>query len=139
MGTSNETMTPLGVDVAYRQTISPDYLTSSFTADDADDHIFKVNGRGKGRMTVCVDNPANQSLTVTVYGMHSVTGAIAGTGVVELGEVANDSQFTVANAAIGYETYNDPFPFYLIKVTYAGAPTDTPKKTCTVYINFQGQ
>ncbi len=131
MGTSNESVSPLGVDVHYRQTLSPNYETASFTADDTDDHIIQCPSRGKGRLTVAVDNPANQALTVTVYGMHALAGAIGDVGTFPI-----LPSLSIAAASKDYLTCNDPYPFYLIKVTYAVVPTDNPLKTCTAYINF---
>ncbi|MDD4984185.1 MAG: hypothetical protein PHQ43_00150 [Dehalococcoidales bacterium] len=131
MGTTVEDVKDLAHQVQYRQTISPTYQYGSFTADDADNHDFKVDGRGKGRFTVAVDNPANQSLTFAVYGMHSATGTVGGTGVHQIGTTT-----TVSNASTGYEVVADPFPWYLIRVVYGGVPTDSPLKTCTVNIDF---
>ena len=135
MGTVNETILPLGKDVSYRQTIAPDYVYGSFVGNDSDDHVFKVSGQGKGRMTVCVNNATDKTATVTVYGAHSATAAIGDAGVVELGG-AGESVFTVATTVCDYETYNDPFPYYIIKVTLAADPDG---ETVTVYVSFQGQ
>ena len=125
------TTTPLGNDVAYRQSQSPSYVYGSFVADDTDNHILKVDGRGKGRLAISVDNPANQTVTVTIYGMHAATGAVGDVGTFLIGS------FTVtATDDKGYETINDPFPWYLIQLAYAVAPTDNPLKTATVYADF---
>ena len=132
MATVNETITPNAdaPSIPYRQTISPNYLDGSFVINDADDHIFKVDGRGKGRMTVCVDiSTSDQTITVTVFGMHVITGAIGDDGVAQIG------QFTVTNAQdIGYETINDVFPFYIVRCTPAAAATGSP--TCKANVNF---
>lgn len=125
------TTTPLGKDVAYRQSQSPSYVYGSFVADDTDNHILKVDGRGKGRLAISVDNPANQTVTVTIYGMHAATGAVGDVGTFLIGS------FTVtATDDKGYETINDPFPWYLIQLAYAVTPTDNPLKTATVYADF---
>ncbi len=132
MGTTNETLTPLGSPItSHRIAILPSNLYGSFTADDTDDHIFKCAGRGKGRLTLAVDNPANTDATITLYGMHSLTGAIGDVGTFPIG-----SSFTALATAKDYETCNDAFPYYLVKVTYAIVATDTPKKTCTVYVDL---
>ena len=100
-------------------------------ADDTDNHILKVDGRGKGRLAISVDNPANQTVTVTIYGMHAATGAVGDVGTFLIGS------FTVtATDDKGYETINDPFPWYLIQLAYAVTPTDNPLKTATVYADF---
>ncbi len=126
-----ETVGPLGSTVgSHRQAELPNYLTGTFVINDSDAHDFKVDARGKGRMSVVVDNPGDQTLTVEVYGMHSIGADVDDVGVVQIG-----SSFTVTDAdEIGYETVNDPFPFYLIRVTSAGAATASP--TCTVYVDL---
>ena len=124
------TMSP-GGQVHYRQVISPEALSGGFVADDTDNHIAKVDGRGKGRFTVAGDNPANQTVTITVYGMHSATGAVADAGTFQI------FSFTItATADKGYEVCNDPFPFYLVNVAYGVVPTDNPLTTCSLYIDF---
>lgn len=130
MVTVNESMAPLGKDVPYRQSQSPDYQKSTFTADDTSDHIFKIDARGKGRMTLAVDNPANQALIVTLYGMHTSTGAIGDSGVFLI------DSFGVGAVGALYDVANDPFPWYLVKVTYDVIPTDNPLKTCSVWVDF---
>lgn len=124
-----ETVAPLGEQVQYRQVISPNYLTGSFIIDDANDHDFKLDARGKSRLTVFVQNPGDQVLTVKVYGMHSLTATVGDVGVKQIG-----GDFTVATTSAEYRTVSDPFPFYLLRVTPAGAATGSP--TCTVYIDF---
>ena len=116
---------------------SPITLKGSFTAHDTNDHVMTVASHGKSKMTVSVDNPANQIATVKVYGTHLATGAIGGTGTFYL------NTFTVAAANAdqalvqgGYDSYDDPFPWYLIDVSYASSPTDNPVTTCTVYVDI---
>lgn len=135
MTTVNEDISPLGKDVPYRRTIAPDYLSATFVGDDANDHVYKVCGQGKGRMTVCVNNATDKTATVTVYGAHSATAAIGDAGVVELGG-SGESVFTVLTVACDYETYNDPFPYYIIKITLASGPDG---EDVTLYVNFQTQ
>ena len=125
------TMSKAGGDVHYAQTISPNPLTGTFVADDTDNHIAKVDGRGKGRLTVAVDNPANQTVTVTVYGMHSATGAVGDAGTFLIGS------FTVTAAQDkGYEVVADPFPFYLVNLAYGIVPTDNPLVTCSMFMDL---
>ncbi len=116
---------------SHRQAILPNNLSATFTADDTDNHDYRAAGKGKGRLSVAVNNPANQSLTVTIYGAHSATGEVGDAGTFSIGS------FTVANATQGYETVNDPFPWYIIRVAYGVTPTDDPKKTCSVYADLQ--
>lgn len=130
MTTVNESIGPLGKDVAYRQAQMPDYVVGTFSADDASDHVFKVDGRGKGRMLVAVANPSNKAATVTLYGMHTSDGAIGDSGVYSIGS------FPVLAAGADYDVASDPFPWYLVKVTLVDTPTDNPLKTVTTWINF---
>jgi len=126
------TVNPLGVDVPYRQTQMPDHVYGTFVADDTNNHQLKVAGRGKGRFTVAVDNLANQTVTVTIYGMHAIAGLTTDPGTFSVGS------FTITDAENEkYETCADPFPFYLIDIAYSVAPTDVVKTTCTVYVDFE--
>lgn len=123
-------VTTLAHQVPYRAATSPNYISGSFTAEDDDNHDAKIDARGKGRMSVACNNPANQDATVTVYGMHTSDGSVGDAGVFEIGS------FTANSADKEYETINDPFPWYLIRVNYAVAPTDDPAETCKLYVNF---
>lgn len=120
----------------HRQTTMPSSVTGSFQDTGTTNHDFKVDARGKGRMVVCVNNASDKLATVTVYGMHSKTADVGDAGVVELGQAAGDSQFTVDGAAINYEAYNDPFPFFLIRVALA---TGSNNGLVTVYVDLQQQ
>ena len=135
MGTVVETVSPLSTRdaVHYRQTIEPNVLSGSFTADDTDNHDFKFSSRGKSHLTVAVDNPADQGCTFALYGMHSISDTVGSVGTFPIGAAV-----TVATASKGYETCADGFPFYLLRVVYAVAPTDVPKKTTTMYADFLG-
>lgn len=124
-----ETVSPLGEQVQYRQVISPNYLKGSFVIDDANNHDFKLDARGKSRMTVLVQNPGDQVLTAQVYGMHSLTATVGDVGVKQIG-----GDFTVGTVSNEYRTVGDPFPYYLVRVTPAASATNTP--SCTVYVDF---
>ena len=121
---------PLNKDVSYRQSQMPFYVYGEFTADDTAYHALKVDGRGKGRLTVAVDNPTNKSVTITFYGMHSSTGEVGDTGVFAI----PGAGLTVAATSSGYETINDPFPYYLIREKFSDS---ADSKTVTTYVNFQ--
>ncbi len=130
MGVVAETISALAKDVSYRQAVAPSYLTGSFVVNDTDSHTWKIDGRGKGRLTVAVDNlGSDQVVTVSVYGSHSITAAVGGSGVMQIG-----SSFTVGTTSAGYETVNDPFPFYIVVIVAAGAATNSP--TDTVWMDF---
>ena len=131
MGVIVEVASPLGTTIRSRQAAAPQHLTGAFTADDVNNHDFKGDGRGKGRFTVAVDNPANKSLTFDIYGMHAIGDTVGSVGTYPIA-----TAIAVALASKGYETFNDPFPFYLIRVTHTDTPTDNPFKTVTVNIDF---
>ena len=135
MAITVETPIDLAHHPEYRRVTAPNHLYLEFTADDTDQHQLKVSGQGKQRMTVFVSNPSDTDVMVTVYGMHAIDALIGGVGVQELGGSGNGS-FIVATTEEDYECFNDPFPFYLIDVTYGSAPGDAVKKTTTVYIDF---
>ena len=123
--TREETDSP---QVHYRQSIEPWYYKGSFVVDDTDNHDFRFAGRGKGRLSIAVDcKDVDKVLTVTLYGMHVITGSVGDTGVFELGS------FVTVASTNKHETCNDPFPFYLVRVTSAAAATADP--TCTMYFN----
>ena len=124
-----ETVNVVSKEVHERQAIAPTYLTGSFVDNDTDDHQLKVDARGKGRLTVAIDNPADNTMTVNVYGMHAAAGAVGDAGTFLIGT------FTVTAAQDkNYQTVNDPFPWYLIQVTPAAADATNP--TVTVYMDF---
>ena len=133
MGQVVETVSPIAVDVRAPQQASPTYLTGTLTIDDTDDHDFKVDGRGKSKMTVSVENPGDQTLTIQVYGMHAISGV--GSNPAEVGVHQIGGDWTVTDAEDrDYVTVADPFPFYLIRVTPAAGATGDP--TGTVHVNF---
>lgn len=118
------------------QTVMPNSVYASFAGDDTDNHDMRIDARGKGRMTICLANESDKLATVTVYGMHSLSADHDSYGSVELGQDAGDSQFTVAAATTGYECYNDPFPFFLIRVTLASGGDG---EDVTIYTDLQQQ
>ena len=130
MGVVVEDVGPLGEFVREQQTVSPNYATGTFVINDTDDHDFKFDGRGKSKLSVFIENPGDQILTIQFYGMHSLTAAPGDVGVIQIG-----ADWTVTDGDNrGYGAIADPFPFYLVRVTSAGAATSSP--TCTVYASF---
>jgi len=129
-----ETIVVNGPQVKSRQAESPNYLKFAFTADDTGNHDCEnIGGRGKGRLTIAVDNPANQDLVITVYGANVASASVGDGDVKQIGSFT----VTAANAANdGYETINDPFPYYIVRAAYGVTPTDSPLETATVYVNF---
>ena len=113
----------------YRQTIGPNSVSGTYLADDQDDHDFITDARGKGRMTVSIDNPSNKDVTVVVYGTQEPDGEIADAATKQIGTFTA----TALNAAKNYETSNDPFPYYLVRCSSAATPDGS---TVTVYVNL---
>ena len=131
MGVTVESITPLGVDVHYRQAGAPNYLRGSFLGDDTDSHDFKFASRGKGRgVTVSMDNAPNKELTYVIYGMHSLAGTVGDVGTFSV--VTN----VVALGAKGAQAVTAPYPFYLVRLSYAAQPTDNPVKSCSLYVDL---
>lgn len=122
-----------GAPGSHRQVILPSLVKSSFLADDTDNYILKIDGRGKGNLLVAIDNPANQTVIATLYGMFSAAGAI---GAADVFPISGGTITVTAAADKDYQICADLFPFYLINLNYAVAPTDDPAKTCSVYVAF---
>ena len=118
--------------IHYRQAISPQNLTVSRSDQDQNTHdFFGLDGRGKGRLTVAVNNQTNAVVVVTVYGAHAVDSVVGDEDVFQIG------QFSVAGDAQGYETINDPFPWYIIRTQFvAAAPSDASALPWVTYANF---
>lgn len=123
------TRTALGHDISYRQAQMPAYSYGTFVADDTDYHALLVDGRGKGRLSYGVDNASNKEITITLYGTHSATGVVAGDGTFAI----DSTGFAVSAASTGYETNNDPFPWYIVRAKFATLPDS---ETVTIYANF---
>ena len=126
-----ETLSALGTDVNYRQTIMPNHQTGSFVGDDTDNHDFVFRGRGKSCPQIDIDNAPNAALTWTLYGMHEEDGAVGDPGTMQIDTDSIDAADQFDDAWFGYQ-----FPFFLLRLAYAGAPTDDPKKSVTVFVNL---
>ena len=104
----------------------PIYLETTLTADDTDNHDYIFSGNGKSVQTIHVYNGANQTLTTTLYGSQSSSGAVGSVGTVSIGS------FTTAATTAGYECSSDPFPYYIIRLTYGSTPDG---ETTYLYVN----
>ena len=113
---------------SHRTATIPNALTGSFATQNTNNNEFKLSALGKGRLAIAVDNAPNKSLVVVVYGMHAIGAAVGDAGVFQIGT------WTVPPADKSYQTVNDPFPFYLIRLTHSDTPTDSPAKTVTLYV-----
>jgi hypothetical protein len=111
----------------YRQSIIPSNLEAYFVGDDTDNHDFKCDGRGKGRMTVAVQNKTNKTVTMTVYGSHAVGADVGDDSVFQIGT------FDVATTVSDYQTLNDPFPFYIVRAAFSATPDST---NVLINVNF---
>jgi len=126
-----ESLSPLGVDVHYRQVISPNHKHGSFVGDDTDNHDFIFQGRGKSCPQIDIDNPSNAELTWSLYGMHEEDGEPGDPGTYLIDTWVVDAAGQYDNAWFGYQ-----FPFFLLRLAFAVAPTDDPAETVNVYINL---
>lgn len=127
---TDESLSPLGVDVHYRQTISPTHKEGSFVANDTDNHDFRFAARGKRTITVAIDNPSDQTLTWSLYGMHEADGDVGDAGTFEV-DVTN----TILTAAKGGATNTNSYPFYLLRCSFSVEPDAT---TVSVYTDVMG-
>ena len=127
---TDEALSALGVNVHYRQTISPNHQTGSFVGDDTDNHDFRFPGRGKSTLNIEIDNAPNAELSWALYGLHE-----------EDGEVGDPGTFPIDSGAISAADKADEafmcycFPFFLLRLAYAVAPTDDPLKTVNAWVN----
>jgi len=104
------------------QVLEPFYAKGTFVVNDTDTHQFEFASRGKSIYSCHVLNDGDEILTVTIYGLQE-------SGKVQTDEEAvSIGSFTVAVGAntSGYETWTDPFPYYLVTVVSAGAQTGSP-------------
>ena len=110
-----------------RLSSTSNYLTASFTADDTDNHEYRFDAAGRSKSTVAVDNRGNQIITITVYGSQTSVSEVGGNDVFQVG------QFTIAATTSAYETFIDPFPFYVVRMSYSVTPGGG---TTTLYVNL---
>ena len=110
-----------------RLSSTDNYLSASFTADDTDNHEYRYDAAGRSKSTVAVDNRGNQTITITVYGTQTSTADVGDNNVFQVG------QFTIAQTTSAYETFIDPFPFYVVRMSYASTPGGG---TTTLYVNL---
>lgn len=111
-----------------RLSSTDNYLSASFTADDTDNHEYRYDAAGRSKSTVAVDNRGNQIITITVYGSQTSTGEVG-----SVNSIFQVGQFTVGATSVGYETFIDPFPFYIVRMSYASTPGGG---TTTLYVNL---
>lgn len=98
---------------------------NTFAGDDTDNHDYYIEGIGKGRGTVALYNATNKTATIAIYGSFDEDGDIGDDDIFLIGS------FTVTTASGGYETFNDPFPFYIIRVSFADTPDG---ETVSLYV-----
>jgi len=126
-----EALSPIAVDVHYRQAIQPKHEEGSFVGNDTDNHDFIFAARGKRTITVAIDNAPNAELTWSLYGMHEADGDVGDVGTFEV-DVTNALAATTKVAV----TNTAAFPFYLLRCVYAVAPVGGG--TVSVYVDLAG-
>ena len=105
--------------VAARQVQQPAAWQVQYSADDTDNHDYKVEGRGKAKFTIAIDNTlCNQALTVTVYGSMLDAASVGDKETHQIG-----SSISVSASSKGYETWADPFPYYFFRFAHATGPS----------------
>ncbi|MBI4312288.1 MAG: hypothetical protein HY681_10965 [Chloroflexi bacterium] len=125
------TKTDISPRIDFRGVLTPDNLKFEEVADDSTAHDYLVEANGKSRILVAVDNPANQSVNVSLYGAHASNAQVGDAGAFAIG-----STFSVSSASKDYAVAADPFPYYIVRAQYVSTPTDTPTKTLTVFVNL---
>ena len=116
---------------SHRQVEIPNPVTCTYLADDTDEHYSEpIDAYGKGRLTLFMYNESDQDVTMKVYGCHTSTSDLTSNDTIEIGT------FDILTTAKGYETVNDPFPYYIVSAKHTVAPTDAVKKTHTLYTNL---
>lgn len=125
-----ETFSKLGEEVHYRQTISPNHYSGSFVGNDTDNHDFLFKARGKRTVTVAIDNPTDQTLTWSLYGMHEADGKVGDAGTFEV-----DTANTILTGAKGGATNTNSYPFYLLRCSFSVEPDGS---TVSVYADVMG-
>ena len=115
----------------YRQTISPSYQKGSFAVNDTNNHRFRFDARGKGRLTYHVINASDKEVLATVYGAPDDSAVIGDADVVAV----DGATLTVAATSQDYEVINDPFPYYIIDITPQAGSGDGNLCTLNVYLS----
>lgn len=117
--------------VHYRQALMPNHMTGSFEGSDANYHDFRVAARGKNVLGIFIDNPTDTNLASELWGLHLPDSLPNAAGAVKIGDIVT---LTADQSDDSFADY--PFPFYLLRCYFAGAPTDDPPKTVTVWVDL---
>ena len=104
-------------DVPYRQVERPNHASASYVGDDADDHDFRVDARGKSKLNVVVNNATDKTLSTQVYGAPTKTAEVGAAGVEEIG-----ASFDALTGVAGNQQSTTYYPFYLIRCSLAAGP-----------------
>lgn len=99
----------------------------SFAPDDTDDHDGVFDGRGKGDATVQLENDGDVQLDAEVYGAPDPSKSVGDAGVVQL------ATFNASPNDGAHQAITDPFPYYIVRVSYASGPSGTET---FVYMHF---
>jgi len=119
--------TNIAKTVSYQQAITPSYGKSTFVADDTDNHDFRVKTGGKANTLIFVDNPSNQTLTVSVYGAPDATAEISDSDVDQIG-----SDLTILTTASGKLSISEAWPFIIVRLKFASSGDST---TVALFVN----
>ena len=113
----------------YRQVIIPNNVVGTYAADDQDNHDFRVDARGKSKLTIFGDNPSDETVTMTVYGAQTKTSEIGDSDVIAI----DGFVLTLTTVTADYEVSNDPFPYYIIRSTSGSTPDGS---TVSIWANL---
>lgn len=126
------TLVTQGINIAHRQVEIPNYVYGVVALADANYHALVIDGRGKRALTVHVVNETGTDVVVTVFGAYASDDDPGDANVVELGG-DGESAFTASSTDQNYETYYDPFPFYIVRLKAATSPNG---ENVTIYANL---
>ena len=126
------TLVTQGINIPHRQVEIPNYVSGVVALADTNYHALVIDGRGKRALTVHVVNETNKDVAVTVFGAYASDDDPGDANVVELGG-SGESGFTASATSQNYETYYDPFPFYIVRLKAATTPNGS---NVTVYGNL---
>lgn len=117
---------------SHRQTILPKTYTYVVNTQETTMRSRTFDSWGKHQGSIIIDNKANQAVVVKLFGLRATQANDADPA--EKYQIG--ANISVGAAARGYETFADPFPFYMVQKTYAVAPTDGSPQDLTIELHL---
>jgi len=111
----------------------PAFYTATFATQDTNNNDMLFPASGKGWLLYAVDNPTDKGCVVSLFGMFSEYGEV---GDADVFPISTAPHLVVATADKGYAASTAPFPWYLVRVAFAVAPTDVVAKTVSIFVSL---